>query len=296
MGIRFVYLAYPIDQAGGTPGMHDVYLQVDFAKRWLADHGVGSYDPGDAFSVGTGQAPGPEVAHINRVAQAACDATVAWLVPGVPSVGVPVEIDRADARGQALLVVGGAGWQHAGWRRAINADRVNGKALEALLQTEVADRRDGGAAPLEFGATTGARPEGGDAGWSTPTRGHHDDAGLDLYVSEDVTVAPGTFETVPTGLAVSLPEWGWGLLTGRSSALLRGLLVKDAVIDTGYRGELFANAWNLTAEPITVKAGDRIAQLVVMANSTRGFEPVVVALDDLPRGSRGTRGFGSTGN
>lgn len=127
-----------------------------------------------------------------------------------------------------------------------------------------------------------------------PTRGHANDAGLDLYVSEDVVVPPHQFVDIPTDVAGALPEGFWGLLTGRSSTLRKhGLLVHMGVIDQGYRGELFAGVMNLTDEPVTVHRGDRVAQLILVPMPDCQLTPYRV--DRLPDGDRGSDGFGSTG-
>lgn len=131
----------------------------------------------------------------------------------------------------------------------------------------------------------------------TPTRAYDDDAGFDLYTSEDVEIAPGTFADIPTGIAVELPAWSWGLVTGRSSALRkRGLLVHSGIIDTGYRGELYAGAFNLTREPVVVLKGERVAQLIIIDNASRKVDIEVVGPNEsLSEHARGARGFGSSG-
>lgn len=127
-----------------------------------------------------------------------------------------------------------------------------------------------------------------------PTRGHTNDAGLDLYVSEDVVIPPNQFVDVPTDVACAIPEGFWANLTGRSSTLRRhGLLVHTGVIDQGYRGELFAGVMNLTDQPVTIRRGDRIAQLILVPMCLCPTTPR--AVDQLPAGDRGSDGFGSTG-
>ena len=128
-----------------------------------------------------------------------------------------------------------------------------------------------------------------------PTRAHVDDAGLDIYVSEDVVIQHHEFVDVPSNMAVTLPPGTWGMLTGRSSTLRKkGLLVNQGIIDTGYTGELFSGVWNLSDHPVTVKAGERIAQLVILPNLTQNIQPVRVESFE-SGGSRGGRGFGSSG-
>lgn len=133
-----------------------------------------------------------------------------------------------------------------------------------------------------------------DEGAEAPRRGFDDDAGLDLVVSESTSIYPGRFADIPCGVAAQLPDWAWGLIVGRSSTLRkRGLMVNQGVIDAGYRGSLFAGAWNLTDKPVVVHKGERVAQLIVLQNSTRLLDVQVV--DALDAGSRGALGFGSTG-
>lgn len=127
-----------------------------------------------------------------------------------------------------------------------------------------------------------------------PTRAHADDAGYDLYTSEPTVIPPGAFVDVPTAVALQLPDGAWGFLTGRSSTLRkRGLLVHTGIIDTGYRGELFAGAWNLTEEPVTIEEGERIAQIIILTNAT--METIMVQ-GMLDRHERGVAGFGSSGS
>ncbi len=64
------------------------------------------------------------------------------------------------------------------------------------------------------------------------------------------------------------------------------------LIDPGYRGEVFCAVVNLDRhEPVEISAGDRIAQLVIVA--VPDLSPTFV--DELPESSRGAGGFGSTG-
>jgi dUTP pyrophosphatase len=127
-----------------------------------------------------------------------------------------------------------------------------------------------------------------------PSYAHPGDAGLDLTGIEDVTLAPGERAAVRTGIAVAVPT-GWvGLVHPRSgNALRHGLTVVNApgTIDAGYRGEVKVLLVNLGTEPVTLAAGDRIAQLVLQ----RVGHAVVDVVDDLDDTARGAGGFGSTG-
>ena len=128
-----------------------------------------------------------------------------------------------------------------------------------------------------------------------PARARPGDAGLDLVTTEDVELAPGQRRTVGTGIALALPAGTAAFVLPRSGLAARhGVTVLNApgTVDAGYRGEVRVTLLNTdAAEPAHLRAGDRIAQLVVLAL------PAVhlVEVDRLPGSHRGDGGFGSTG-
>ena len=134
-----------------------------------------------------------------------------------------------------------------------------------------------------------------DVGATLPTRAHESDAGLDLYALEEAELAPGARAQIRTGIALEVPPGHAGLVLPRSGLAARhGIALVNApgLIDSGYRGELQVLLLNTDRErAYRVSAGDRIAQLVVIAVST----PAVLEVEDLPESSRGAGGFGSSG-
>lgn len=134
-----------------------------------------------------------------------------------------------------------------------------------------------------------------DPGLAPPAYAQAGDAGADLRTAVDVTLAPGERALVPTGVALAIPEGHAGFVHPRSGlAVRRGLSVVNApgTIDAGYRGEIKVPLINLDpTEPIVLRRGDRIAQLVLQPVVRARFEPV----DVLPDSERGAGGFGSTG-
>lgn len=129
-----------------------------------------------------------------------------------------------------------------------------------------------------------------------PTRAHPADAGLDLYAVDDAVIAPAGHAAIPTGIAVAIPSGYAGLVVPRSGlARKHGVTVTNApgLIDAGYRGELQVLLSNLGDTAFQVRAGERVAQLVIVPVTTGS----VAEVDALPPADdeRGSGGFGSTG-
>jgi dUTP pyrophosphatase len=128
-----------------------------------------------------------------------------------------------------------------------------------------------------------------------PTRAHDGDAGLDLYALEGIELAPGARSQVRTGIAVEIPPGHAGLVLPRSGLAARhGIALVNApgLIDPGYRGELLVLLLNTDREnAFAVRAGDRVAQLVVVAVTASA----VVGVSELSESVRGVGGFGSSG-
>ena len=137
-------------------------------------------------------------------------------------------------------------------------------------------------------------PEGADL--PPPTRATPGSAGFDLHarVVGELELAPGRRCLVPTGVAVALPPGFEAQVRPRSGlALSRGLTLLNApgTVDADYRGEIGVVLINLGGEPVRIRRGERIAQLVVQ----RLPEVRLVEVEDLPASSRGAGGFGHTG-
>jgi dUTP pyrophosphatase len=128
-----------------------------------------------------------------------------------------------------------------------------------------------------------------------PAYARSGDAGIDLLSAVDVILPPGGRALVSTGIAVALPDGYAGFVHARSGRAFReGLGVANApgLIDSGYRGELRVVAVNLdVSDPIHVRRGEKIAQLVIQSVERAEWEVV----DELPASERGEGGFGSTG-
>jgi dUTP pyrophosphatase len=121
-------------------------------------------------------------------------------------------------------------------------------------------------------------------------------AGLDLCaaVAEPVVIQPGDRQFVRTGIAIALPDGYEAQVRPRSGLALRhgiGIVNSPGTVDADYRGEIGVVLVNHGREPFTVKAGDRIAQMVIAAVA----RAEVVLVDTLDDTERGARGYGSTG-
>ncbi len=133
-----------------------------------------------------------------------------------------------------------------------------------------------------------------------PARAHDGDAGVDLYSSVDVDLGPGRRALVPTGIAVAVPYGMVGLIHPRSGLASRaGLSIVNSpgTVDAGYRGEIKVALINLdTEQAISIRRGDRIAQLLVQRVELPELVEVT-SFDEagLAHTSRGDGGHGSSG-
>lgn len=117
-------------------------------------------------------------------------------------------------------------------------------------------------------------------------------AGADLRASEALEIPPGGRAAVPTGLTLEIPPGHVGLVWPRSGLALRlGIDTLAGVIDSDYRGEVRVVLVNHGQEPLAVRPGDRVAQLLVQPVERAAF----LRTDELAESPRGPGGFGSTG-
>lgn len=121
-------------------------------------------------------------------------------------------------------------------------------------------------------------------------------AGLDIRANLDESVTLGPLERamIPTGLFVELPEGCEMQIRSRSGlAAKHGITVLNSpgTIDADYRGEIKVILVNLSNEPFTIEAGERIAQMIVARYEQIEWQ----AVEELSSTERGAGGFGSTG-
>ena len=141
-----------------------------------------------------------------------------------------------------------------------------------------------------------------------PTRAHPWDAGMDLYTPVDVKI-PASYcrcggydgvyegfvkvgcETIDTGVHVEIPEGYTGFIKSKSGLNVKCGLTADGVIDAHYTGSIKVKLYNHKPDAYHFKAGDKIAQLVILPC----LIPELELVDSLEETDRGDGGFGSTG-
>lgn len=135
-----------------------------------------------------------------------------------------------------------------------------------------------------------------DDGARLPTRGSEYAAGWDLYALDEYVVPFRKSVKLRTGLRVAIPVGYEGQVRARSSLGSKGLILPHSIgtIDADYRGELFVlMTWIGEGESYRVKAGERIAQLLISPIPEVSFKEV--SIEQLGDTKRGDGGFGSTG-
>lgn len=123
-------------------------------------------------------------------------------------------------------------------------------------------------------------------------------AGLDLAAAIDaddaLTIAPGDYALIPTGLAIALPEGFEAQIRPRSGlAAKHGVTVLNSpgTVDADYRGEVKIMLINHGKLPFVLHRGERVAQMVI----ARVDAVELVEVEELDATERGTGGHGSTG-
>jgi dUTP pyrophosphatase len=125
-----------------------------------------------------------------------------------------------------------------------------------------------------------------------PSFAHTDDAGMDLYASEECTVLVGGRAQIKTGIALAIPLGFVGLIWDKSGISHKsGMKVMGGVIDAGYRGEILIGMVNMGESAHTFKVGDKVAQMLIQ----KVEQPTLQIVSELPNTERGENGFGSTG-
>lgn len=133
---------------------------------------------------------------------------------------------------------------------------------------------------------------------SAPVYATEGAVGADLFAAppedQPIHLAPGARAAAPTGLILELPP-GWEAQVRPRSGLARrhGVTTLNApgTIDWDYRGEIEVLLINHGDQPVEIRRGMRVAQLVIAPAHRARWEE----RSELSGTSRGAAGFGSTG-
>lgn len=300
-----VYFAHPIDQA--TQPMR----VINEIRGALNQAAVSFYRPAAAFTLN--HATMPDLASVqltNVAAQFECDALLAWLPSGVPTLGVPAEIERSISFGKPTVILTDGDLirnsvQMNAWRdrgATVIQWPVEPAALLPLLRVkpnppvrEMVDASTfAGPAEIPGQAVLGSDP-GADLLWTgdgrlTPGK-YVGDAGIDLATSAPFHIDRDQYMLVPTGVKVAIPDGYFGWITGRSSTWAQyQCQIIPAIIDCGYRGELMIGVRNF-GPPINFRTGMRLAQMILLPS----FQGKITKVNQLPESHRGEAGYGSSG-
>ncbi len=128
-----------------------------------------------------------------------------------------------------------------------------------------------------------------------PQYAHENDAGLDLYSIDNISIKSEEIILIKTGISIQLPPNTEAQIRPRSGlALKNGITVLNTpgTIDEGYRGEIGVILINHGSDEFVVTEGMKIAQMVIKPV----LKVMVKQVDGLNNTSRGEGGFGSTGS
>ncbi len=124
-----------------------------------------------------------------------------------------------------------------------------------------------------------------------PERAHESDAGLDLFSAEARTIYPGESAIIRTGIKMAIPEGYAGLVWDKSGVAKVGLSTMGGVIDSGYRGEIMINIFNIGKDVYHIEIGQKIAQIIIQKIEF----PLILETKLDKNTERGEKGYGSTG-
>ena len=110
---------------------------------------------------------------------------------------------------------------------------------------------------------------------STPTHQISGSVGSDLFSTKNYSLSPIRPTLVNCGLSIKIPEGYFGLISGRSSLALKGVIAHMGIIDNDYRGCLCVILINLNFDKYNMEIGDRIVQLTLVKCEKAVFKEVL---------------------
>ena len=114
---------------------------------------------------------------------------------------------------------------------------------------------------------------------------------MDMFAMETITILPGENYRFFHGFALEFPAGYAAIVKDKSSISKAGAHTMGGVFDAGYRGEYNTHLVNLGKDPVIIRAGEKVSQLVIFPVAIAELEET----DTLSESVRGEGGFGSTG-
>jgi len=130
-------------------------------------------------------------------------------------------------------------------------------------------------------------------GGKLPVKAHKTDAGFDLFATKDIVFERGKVTKHPLGFRMELPAGTYAHIKGKSGLGCRGLSLLAEIVDESYRGEPNVVATNIVDEPIHIKAGNKVCQMIIHPFGPDYTIEQVLLVDE--NTDRGAGGFGSSG-
>ena len=127
-----------------------------------------------------------------------------------------------------------------------------------------------------------------------PQQFYENDAGWDLTIPKDYSIAPGTTQKLRTGLQLTFPKNIYGEIHNRSSWPKFGLIIITGIVDNGFTGEIHILAQNASQIPIQLHQGDKVAQLLFYPSTKIQFAENKMILTNPTLKQREQKAFGST--
>ena len=130
----------------------------------------------------------------------------------------------------------------------------------------------------------------------SPTRGTKNSSGIDFYSPIDITVAANSDVLIDSLLSIEIPH-GYDLVFHDKSGIAtkKKLTTLAKVVDSDYRypNRVHFHLWNLSNQPVEIKAGDKIIQGIIRKTELWAIEEDTTMAAKKYHSER-TGGFGST--
>ena len=117
-------------------------------------------------------------------------------------------------------------------------------------------------------------------------------AGYDLFAAQAMTLFPNSCESVSLDCIWEIPKGYYGKIYPHSNLVKKMITAGAGLIDADYRGIVEMLIVNHSEVAFTVRAGDRVAQVVFVKRIDADFQKI--EKKGLSKTKRGEGGFGST--